>query len=305
MSSSLNVNVGSVSLKSPIILASGTCNFGRELSEYYDLSILGGMSSKGLTIKPRAGNPGVRVAECDSGMLNSVGLQNPGVHYFIENDLDFMKESGAAVIVNVAGHSFEDYVDMVTTLAPHKDKIDALEINLSCPNVKAGCMTIGSDPEAIKAITAKLRSLTDLPIWIKLTPNVTDIKATALAAQAGGADAVVLINTLMGMRIDIRTRRPVLTNNTGGYSGPAVKPVAIRMVAECSQVLDIPIVGCGGIQDYKDVIEFMIAGASAVEIGTACLVHPALPVKITEDLDKYCEDNKLQLKELTGTLQRW
>ena len=305
MSSSLNVNVGSVSLKSPIILASGTCNFGRELSEYYDLSILGGMSSKGLTIKPRAGNPGVRVAECDSGMLNSVGLQNPGVHYFIENDLDFMKESGAAVIVNVAGHSFEDYVDMVTTLVPHKDKIDALEINLSCPNVKAGCMTIGSDPEAIKAITAKLRSLTDLPIWIKLTPNVTDIKATALAAQAGGADAVVLINTLMGMRIDIRTRRPVLTNNTGGYSGPAVKPVAIRMVAECSQVLDIPIVGCGGIQDYKDVIEFMIAGASAVEIGTACLVHPALPVKIMEDLDKYCEDNKLQLKELTGTLQRW
>ena len=305
MSSSLNVNVGNVNLKSPIILASGTCNFGRELSEYYDLNILGGISSKGLTIKPRAGNPGVRVAECDSGMLNSVGLQNPGVHYFIENDLDFMKQSGAAVIVNVAGHSFEDYIDMVNTLDPHKDKIDALEINLSCPNVKAGCMTIGSDPEAIKAITAKLRSLTDLPLWIKLTPNVTDIKATALAAQAGGADAVVLINTLMGMRIDIRTRRPVLTNNTGGYSGPAVKPVAIRMVAECSKVLDIPVVGCGGIADYKDVVEFMIAGASAVEIGTACLVHPALPVKITEDLDRYCEDNKIQLKELTGTLQLW
>ena len=305
MSSSLNVNVGNVNLKSPIILASGTCNFGRELSEYYDLNILGGISSKGLTIKPRAGNPGVRVAECDSGMLNSVGLQNPGVHYFIEHDLDFMKQSGAAVIVNVAGHSFEDYIDMVNTLDPHKDKIDALEINLSCPNVKAGCMTIGSDPEAIKAITAKLRSLTDLPLWIKLTPNVTDIKATALAAQAGGADAVVLINTLMGMRIDIRTRRPVLTNNTGGYSGPAVKPVAIRMVAECSKVLDIPIVGCGGIADYKDVVEFMIAGASAVEIGTACLVHPALPVKITEDLDRYCEDNKIQLKELTGTLQLW
>ena len=266
---------------------------------------MGGISSKGLTIKPRAGNPGVRVAECDSGMLNSVGLQNPGVHYFIENDLDFMKESGAAVIVNVAGHSFEDYVDMVTTLDPYKDKIDALEINLSCPNVKAGCMTIGSDPEAIKAITSKLRSITDLPIWIKLTPNVTDIKATALAAQAGGADAVVLINTLMGMRIDIRTRRPVLTNNTGGYSGPAVKPVAIRMVAECSQVLDIPIVGCGGIADYKDVAEFMIAGASAVEIGTACLVHPALPVKITEDLEKYCEENNLKIKELTGTLNRW
>ena len=305
MSKLLNVNVGSVNLKSPIILASGTCNFGRELSEYYDLAILGGISSKGLTIKPRNGNPGVRVAECASGMLNSVGLQNPGVHYFIENDLDFMKDSGAAVIVNVAGHSFEDYIDMVTTLDPHKDKIDALEINLSCPNVKAGCMTIGSDPEAIKAITAKLRSLTDLPLWIKLTPNVTDIKATALAAQAGGADAVVLINTLMGMRIDIRTRRPVLTNNTGGYSGPAVKPVAIRMVAECAPVLDIPIVGCGGISDYKDVIEFMIAGASAVEIGTACLVHPALPVDITADLEKYCEEGGLELRSLTGTLQRW
>ena len=305
MSASLNVNVGSVNLKSPIILASGTCNFGRELSEYYDLSILGGISSKGLTIKPRNGNPGVRVAECASGMLNSVGLQNPGVHYFIENDLDFMKESGAAVIVNVAGHSFEDYIDMVTTLDPHKDKIDALEINLSCPNVKAGCMTIGSDPEAIKAITAKLRSLTDLPLWIKLTPNVTDIKATALAAQEGGADAVVLINTLMGMRINIKTRRPVLTNNTGGYSGPAVKPVAIRMVAEASTVLDIPIVGCGGIESYEDVVEFMIAGASAVEIGTACLVHPALPVQITADLEKYCENSKIELKELTGTLQRW
>ena len=305
MSKLLNVNVGSVDLKSPIILASGTCNFGRELSEYYDLNILGGISSKGLTIKPRNGNPGVRVAECASGMLNSVGLQNPGVHYFIENDLDFMKDSGAAVIVNVAGHSFEDYIDMVTTLDPHKDKIDALEINLSCPNVKAGCMTIGSDPEAIKAITAKLRSLTDLPLWIKLTPNVTDIKATALAAQEGGADAVVLINTLMGMRINIKTRRPVLTNNTGGYSGPAVKPVAIRMVAEASTVLDIPIVGCGGISDYKDVIEFMIAGASAVEIGTACLVHPALPVDITADLEKYCEEGGLELRSLTGTLQRW
>ena len=305
MSTSLNVNVGKVSLKSPLILASGTCNFGRELAEYYDLSILGGISSKGLTIKPRAGNPGVRVAECASGMLNSVGLQNPGVDYFIENDLDFMKASGAAVIVNVAGHSFEDYIAMIEKLDPHKDRIDALEINLSCPNVRAGCMTIGSDPEAIKAITSKLRSLTDLPLWIKLTPNVTDIKATALAAQEGGADAVVLINTLMGMRIDIRTRRPVLSNNTGGYSGPAVKPVAIRMVAECSQVLDIPIVGCGGVSDYKDVIEFMIAGASAVEIGTACLVHPAAPVKITDCLENYCEENKLNLKDLTGTLQRW
>ena len=305
MSSSLNVNVGNVNLKSPIILASGTCNFGRELSEYYDLNILGGISSKGLTIKPRAGNPGVRVAECDSGMLNSVGLQNPGVHYFIENDLDFMKQSGAAVIVNVAGHSFEDYIDMVNTLDPHKDKIDALEINLSCPNVKAGCMTIGSDPEAIKAITAKLRSLTDLPLWIKLTPNVTDISSMALAAQEGGADAVVLINTMLGMAIDIKTRRPVLHNNTGGYSGPAIKPVALRMVSECYRVLDIPIIGCGGITEASDVLEFMIAGASAVEIGTASLLIPDAPVFITDELLAWCEENDTDIASLTGTLKLW
>ena len=303
--SRLAVKVGNTALKSPLILASGTCNFGHELSEYYDLSILGGLSSKGLTIKPRAGNEGVRVAETAAGMLNSVGLQNPGVDYFIEHDLDYMRSLNTGVIVNVAGHSFEDYIAMIDKLDPHKDKIDALEINLSCPNVKAGCMSIGSDPVQIREIVSAMRSRTDLPLWIKLTPNVTDIKSMALAAQSAGADAVVLINTMLGMVIDIRTRRPVLHNNTGGYSGPAIKPVAVRMVAECSQVLNIPIIGCGGIMDYKDVIEFMIAGASAVEIGTASLIHPACPVDITRDLEKYCEDNDTCLSELTGTLKLW
>ena len=303
--SRLSVNVGSVELKSPLILASGTCNFGHELSEYYDLSILGGLSSKGLTIKPRAGNEGVRVAETASGMLNSVGLQNPGVDYFIEHDLDYMNSLNTGVIVNVAGHSFDDYLDMIAKLDPYKEKIDALEINLSCPNVKAGCMTIGSDPQQVYSIVSAMREATDLPLWIKLTPNVTDIKTVALAAQKGGADAVVLINTMLGMVIDIRTRRPVLHNNTGGYSGPAIKPVAVRMVAECSQVLDIPIIGCGGVMDYKDVIEFMIAGASAVEIGTASLIHPACPVDITRDLEKYCIKNNVDLKDLTGTLRLW
>lgn len=303
--SRLSVNVGSVELKSPLILASGTCNFGHELSEYYDLSILGGLSSKGLTIKPRAGNEGVRVAETASGMLNSVGLQNPGVDYFIEHDLDYMNSLNTGVIVNVAGHSFDDYMDMIAKLDPYKEKIDALEINLSCPNVKAGCMTIGSDPQQVYSIVSAMREATDLPLWIKLTPNVTDIKTVALAAQKGGADAVVLINTMLGMVIDIRTRRPVLHNNTGGYSGPAIKPVAVRMVAECSQVLDIPIIGCGGVMDYKDVIEFMIAGASAVEIGTASLIHPACPVDITRDLEEYCIKNNVDLKDLTGTLRLW
>lgn len=303
--SRLSVNVGNVALKSPLILASGTCNFGHELSEYYDLSILGGLSSKGLTIKPRAGNEGVRVAETASGMLNSVGLQNPGVDFFIEHDLDYMNSLNTGVIVNVAGHSFEDYMDMIAKLDPYSEKIDALEINLSCPNVKAGCMTIGSDPQQVYAIVSSMRKATDLPLWIKLTPNVTDIKTVALAAQKGGADAVVLINTMLGMVIDIRTRRPILHNNTGGYSGPAIKPVAVRMVAECSQVLDIPIIGCGGVMDYKDVIEFMIAGASAVEIGTASLIHPSCPVDITRDLEDYCEKNNIDLRDLTGTLKLW
>ncbi|SEW11004.1 dihydroorotate oxidase B, catalytic subunit [Ruminococcaceae bacterium KH2T8] len=305
VSNPISVKVGSVELKSPIILASGTCNFGHELSEYYDLSILGGLSSKGLTIRPRVGNEGVRVAETAAGMLNSVGLQNPGVDYFIEHDLDYMDSLGCGRIINVAGHSFDDYVAMIEKLDPHKDKIDALEINLSCPNVKAGCMSIGSDPEQIKLIVSSLRERTDLPLWIKLTPNVTDIKAMALAAQEGGADAVVLINTLLGMAVDIKTRRPILKNNTGGYSGPAIKPVAIRMVSECYQVLDIPIIGCGGIMSYEDVIEFMIAGASAVEIGTASLVHPTCPVDITADLKKWCETTGETLSSLTGTLKLW
>lgn len=305
VSNPISVKVGSVELKSPIILASGTCNFGHELSEYYDLSILGGLSSKGLTIKPRVGNEGVRVAETAAGMLNSVGLQNPGVDYFIENDLDYMDSLGCGRIINVAGHSFDDYMAMIEKLDPHKDKIDALEINLSCPNVKAGCMSIGSDPEQIKLIVSELRKRTDLPLWIKLTPNVTDIKTMALAAQEGGADAVVLINTLLGMAVDIKTRRPILRNNTGGYSGPAIKPVAIRMVSECYQVLNIPIIGCGGIMSYEDVLEFMIAGASAVEIGTASLVHPTCPVDITADLKKWCETTGETLSSLTGTLQLW
>lgn len=301
----INVTIGEVKLKSPLILASGTCNFGRELSEYYDLSILGGLSSKGLTVRPRVGNEGVRVAETAAGMLNSVGLQNPGVDYFIEHELDYMNSLGTGVIVNVAGHSFEDYETMIDKLAPYREKIDALEINLSCPNVKAGCMSIGSDPVQVRSVVSMMRSRTDLPLWIKLTPNVTDIKAVAIAAEEGGADAVVLINTLLGMAIDIRTRRPVLRNNTGGYSGPAVKPVALRMVAECSQVLDIPIIGCGGISNYEDVLEFMIAGAAAVEIGTASLIHPTCPVDITTDLIKWCADNQTDIVSLTGTLKLW
>ena len=303
---SIAVKVGQVGLKNPIILASGTCGFGRELAEYMDLSKLGALSSKGLTLLPRDGNQGVRVAETPSGMLNCVGLQNPGVDAFLATELDYMVESGAGVVVNVAGHSNEDYIAMVEKLDPYKDKIDALELNFSCPNVKEGCMVIGSSPKAIEALVSDLRKRTDLPMWIKLTPNVTSIAETAKGAEAGGADAIVAINTMLGMAIDIRTRRPLLHNNTGGLSGPCVKPVALRMVHDIYDAVKIPVVGCGGVSTYEDVLEFMIAGASAVELGTITLVHPTRPVEIVQDLEKYCAQNNIEeLSSLTGTLELW
>ncbi len=303
---SIAVKVGQVGFKNPIILASGTCGFGRELAEYMDLSKLGALSSKGLTLLPRDGNQGVRVAETPSGMLNCVGLQNPGVDAFLATELDYMVESGAGVVVNVAGHSNEDYIAMVEKLDPYKEKIDALELNFSCPNVKEGCMVIGSSPKAIEALVSDLRKRTDLPMWIKLTPNVTSIAETAKGAEAGGADAIVAINTMLGMAIDIRTRRPLLHNNTGGLSGPCVKPVALRMVHDIYDAVKIPVVGCGGVSTYEDVLEFMIAGASAVELGTITLVHPTRPVEIVEDLDKYCAQNNIEeLSSLTGTLELW
>ena len=303
---SISVKVGEVALKNPVILASGTCGFGRELAEYMDLSKLGALSSKGLTLLPRDGNQGVRVAETPSGMLNCVGLQNPGVDAFLETELDYMVDSGAGVVVNVAGHSNEDYIAMVEKLDPYKEKIDALELNFSCPNVKEGCMVIGSSPKAIEALVSDLRKRTTLPLWIKLTPNVTSIAETAKGAEAGGADAVVAINTMLGMVIDIRTRRPLLHNNTGGLSGPCVKPVALRMVHDIYSAVKIPVVGCGGASTYEDVLEFMIAGASAVELGTISLVHPTRPVEIVEDLEKYCQNNGIEeLSSLTGTLELW
>ncbi len=303
---SLNVKVGNVSFKNPIILASGTCGFGRELAEYMDLSKLGALSSKGLTLLPRDGNQGVRVAETPSGMLNCVGLQNPGVEAFLATELDYMVQSGAGVVVNVAGHSNEDYIQMVEKLDPYSEKIDALELNFSCPNVKEGCMVIGTSPKAIEALVADLRKRTDLPLWVKLTPNVASISETAKGAEAGGADAVVAINTMLGMAIDIRTRRPLLHNNTGGLSGPCVKPVALRMVHEIYDAVKIPVVGCGGVATYEDVLEFMIAGASAVELGTISLVHPTRPVEIVDDLENYVKENNIdELASLTGTLQMW
>jgi dihydroorotate dehydrogenase (NAD+) catalytic subunit len=302
----LSVRVGKTDIRNPVILASGTCGFGRELREYMDMSSVGGICSKGLTLMPREGNPGCRVAETASGMLNSVGLQNPGLDAFLVDELPLMNELGTKVIVNVAGHSTSDYQKMVERLGANDVPVDVLELNLSCPNVTEGCMTIGATASGVYTLMRAVRDLTDKPLWVKLTPNVTSISETALASQEAGADAVVVINTLLGLAIDVKTKRPVLQNNTGGLSGPAIKPIALRMVGECFQTISIPIIGVGGIMNATDVIEFMLAGAAAVEIGTASLLHPAVCAKIVDDLTAYCEENNIdKISSLSGTLQWW
>lgn len=300
----LSVKVDQVTLKNPLIAASGTFGFGREMAEFYDISALGGISTKGFTPFPRIGNQPPRVAECDCGMLNAVGLQNPGVEIVKKEELPFMRSANATIIANIAGDSIEDYIFLTEQL--QDEEIAAIELNLSCPNVKEGCITFGSDAQAIKKVTAECVKRSRHPIWVKLTPNVTAIDEMAKAAEEGGASAVSLINTLLGMVIDIKTRRPVLHNNTGGYSGPAVKPVALRMVSEVYQAVSIPIVGMGGISSAEDVAAFMIAGASAVQIGTGLLIDPVLPWQIIEDLPLLCEKLEVEnIAELTGTLKLW
>lgn len=298
------VTVGALQLKNPILAASGTFGFGREMAAWQDLAELGGICSKGLTLLPRAGNPPPRVAETGGGMLNSVGLQNPGLTAFLHTELPYMNSLGCAVIANVAGHAPDEYITLCSRL--NDSKVDAIELNLSCPNVREGCMLIGSDAGQIRRLIRQVRSVTDKPLWAKLTPNVTDITAMAQAACEGGADAVVLINTLMGMAIDYKTRKPVLHNNTGGLSGPAIKPVALRMVAEVSRSVDIPVIGVGGIMNGRDALEFMIAGASAVEIGTASLIRPTACKDILSEMISLAEADGVQtLADYTGTLTWW
>lgn len=298
------VQVGSLSLKNPVLAASGTFGFGREMAQYQDLSRLGGICSKGLTLRPRAGNPPPRVAETSCGMLNSVGLQNPGLDVFLRDELPFMRQQGCAVIVNVAGHSTDEYCEMCRRL--DQTPVDAIELNLSCPNVREGCMLIGSDARQIESLIRQVKQETRKPVWAKLTPNVTSIGDMALAAQRGGADAIVLINTLLGLAIDYRTRRPILGNNTGGLSGPAIKPVALRMVAEVSQMVDLPLIGVGGIMNGQDAIEFLIAGASAIEIGTASLIRPTACTDILEEMTALAQaDGVTDLAEYRGTLRLW
>lgn len=295
------INIAGLRLKNPVIAASGTFGFGREYSTLFDLSRLGGIAVKGLTLKPRKGNPPPRIAETPSGILNSVGLQNPGVHAFIRDEIPFLRRYDTAIIANASGNTVEEYEEMVRILSDAD--VDAIELNLSCPNVKEGCMAFGSTAAGITQVVSRVKPFCKKPLIVKLTPNVTDICELALAAEAAGADAVSLINTLLGMAIDVKTRRPILGNIMGGLSGPAVKPVALRMVYQVSKVVKIPVIGMGGISNGTDVVEFLLAGASAVMIGTAGFVNPYAWVEAINGLEQYMlENNCRSVAELTGGL---
>ncbi len=297
----LSVNIAGVHFNNPIIAASGTIGFGREYSEFYPLSVFGGISCKGTTLKERAGNPPPRIAETPMGMLNAVGLQNPGVEHFIKYDLQWLKEQNTVIIANVAGSTQEDYCKMVEILS--ETDIDMVELNISCPNVKEGGVQFGTSCESVGAITKAVRKYCKKPLIIKLSPNVADIASIAKAAESEGADAVSLINTLTGMRIDINTRKPIIKNITGGMSGPAVFPVAVRMVWQVKNSVNIPVIGMGGVTTWKDAVEMMMAGADALQIGTALFTDPYAPVKITQGLDKYLDEHNMKsVTELTHTV---
>ena len=295
------VKLCGIELDNPIIPASGTFGFGYEFAELYDINILGSLSFKGTTLEPRFGNPCPRIAECDSGMLNAVGLQNPGVDKVIEVELPKLRQVfNKPSMANVSGFSLHEYVETVRKLDT-QDDIGWFEINISCPNVHGGGMSFGTSPEMAETVTRAVRDVTKKPIIIKLSPNVTDIVSIAKACEAGGADGVSLINTLMGMRIDLKSKKPIIANKTGGFSGPAIKPVAVRMIYQVYDAVKIPIVGMGGVSTAEDVIELMLAGATAVEVGAANLVNPYAARDIILDLPRVMEKYRINsLEEIIG-----
>lgn len=300
----LSLNICGVKLNNPLIAASGTFGFGHEYSEFYPLSTLGGISCKGITLAPRLGNPPPRIAECSSGILNSVGLQNPGVDHFIEKDLPWLSQQGTAVIANIAGNTVEDYCKMAEKLSD--SAVDMIEMNISCPNVKHGGVAFGTSCESVGNITKAVREHCKKPLIVKLSPNVADIAEIAKSAEANGADAVSLINTLTGMRIDIDTARPILRNNTGGMSGAAVFPVAVRMVWQVKNAVKIPVIGMGGISTWQDAVEMLIAGADALQIGTVFFNDPYAPIKICKGLNDYLDKKGMKsVTELTATVKPW
>lgn len=296
------VNLAGIKMKNPVTVASGTFGYGREFSEFMDLNKLGGIITKGTSLKLRPGNKPPRICEVEGGMLNSIGLQNPGVEYFAENDLPWLRKFDTKIIVNACGSTIEEYVELCKIL--NTLDIDGVELNLSCPNVKAGCLAFGTTYEGVKEVTSKVRKVLDKPLIVKLTPNVTDITLPAKGAEDAGADGISAINTLLGMKIDIDKRKPILANNTGGFSGPAVKPVAVRMVYQISKAVKIPVLGLGGIMNGEDAIEFMLAGATAISIGSGNFTDPAISIKTIDGIEKYMKKHNIEdLNSIIGTVQ--
>lgn len=298
----LAVNLGGLAMKNPVTTASGTFAAGMEYSDFVDVSALGAVTTKGVSLNGWEGNASPRIAEVPSGMLNSIGLQNPGVAHLKSEELPWLREQGATTIVNVSGHSFDEYVQVIEAL--EDASVDAYEVNISCPNVDAGGMTLGTHVPSVEKVVSLCREATSRPLIVKLTPNVTDITEIARAAEASGADAISLINTLLGMAIDAKRRRPVLARVVGGFSGPAVKPVALRMVWQCSKAVSVPILGMGGVTTGIDAVEFMLAGATAVAVGTANFMNPQATVDVIDGIIDYCEEQGVNdVNDLIGALE--
>lgn len=299
--SNMKVQICGVEMKNPVTTASGTFGSGREFGEFVDLNRLGAVTVKGVAKEPWQGNDSPRIAETYGGMLNAVGLQNPGVSYFIENDIPFLRQYDTKIIVNICGHTIEEYCAVAESL--RNEDIDLLELNISCPNVSQGGITFGTDPKMAEKVVSEVKKYAKQPLIVKLTPNVTDITEIARAVVSGGADAVSLINTLQGMKIDIYKRRPVLANIVGGFSGPAVKPVAVRMVYQVAKAVDVPIIGMGGIATGEDAIEFMMAGATAVAVGTANFSNPRATMHVLEGIEAFMKEQNIKdISEIRGII---
>lgn len=302
--SDLTVKFAGVKFNNPVVAASGTFGFGREYGEYFDLSEIGGICVKGLTLKQRDGNPPPRIAETPMGILNSVGLQNPGVEAFIAKEMPYLRGFDTRIIANISGNTEEEYAIMAKQLSAAG--VDIIEVNISCPNVKAGGIAFGTDPKAAAGVTRAVKRASSVPVMVKLSPNVTDIAEIARAVEGEGADALSLINTLLGMRIDINTGRPILKNNVGGLSGPAVLPIAVRMVWQVAQAVDIPILGMGGISTGEDAVEMMLAGADIIGVGTSIFRDPMTPIRVIEGIESYLTEKKLdRASEITGRVETY
>ena len=303
LSPKLEVNLGGVVMKNPVAAASGTCGYGDIYTEFYSPAELGALVTKGISLQPRAGNPTPRMAETPAGMLNAIGLENVGLKTFLAEKLPPLRDQGVTVIVNFFGHTEDEYVKLADALSA-AEGVAGLEANISCPNVKAGGLEFGTDHKTAGKLVRKIKKACAKPLWVKLSPNVTDIAAIAKEVEQAGADAISAINTLKGMAIDLEARRPILANVTGGLSGPAIKPIALRMVHEVARAVKVPVIGLGGIMTAKDALEFLVAGASAVQVGTASFVDPRAPIQIIAGIKDYMREKQIQkVRDITGTLK--